>query len=118
MGVVEDLSERGLGLALLVGVGVAAVSAGPKLIKAARPAIKTAMKGFITVRDRAKESVAEMGEQFQDLYAEAKHEMESSAPAMAESEKMQEEEQATRHPKMARGARHAAESQETAEQSV
>lgn len=74
-----------------IGLAVLAVSMAPKLMKAGRPLMKRAIKGYLTVQERAKEVAAESGERMQDLYAEAKHEHESEMAAMrAESDLMPE----------------------------
>ena len=74
MAIMEEVSERGLGLPLGVGLLIAAVSAGPKLMKAGRPLIKNAIKGYLAVQEKSKEMFAETTERMQDIYAEAKHE--------------------------------------------
>lgn len=84
MKVIEQISERHLGLPIGIGIVVAAVSAGPRLVKAVRPFAKGAIKGYFALQARAKESFAEMGEQMQDLVAEAKHEMEVQSSAVQE----------------------------------
>lgn len=81
MALLEEVSDRGLGLPLAVGLAVAAVSAGPRLVKAGKPLIKGAIKGFFVVQARAKEMFAETGERLQDVYAEARHEYEEEMHA-------------------------------------
>ena len=79
----------GLGLAfieeeLLAGmaIGVAAM-AFPKLIPrigtALRPALKTAVRAGYGLAERTRETVAEVGEQFQDVVAEVRAEREHEA---------------------------------------
>src|ERR1051326_8028410 len=76
----EDIAEglEGMGW---IGAGIAAVVLAPALIpaigKGLRPVAKSAVKGYLTVADRAREWVAESGEQWQDLVAEAKAEHEN-----------------------------------------
>lgn len=101
MAVLEEVSERGLGLPLGVGLLVLALSAGPKLVKSGRPLIKRAIKGYLTLQEKSKEMFAETAERMQDIYAEAKHEYDQEAVMMkAESDMMPE-------PVMAEEARHA-----------
>ncbi|MCX8053442.1 MAG: DUF5132 domain-containing protein [Armatimonadetes bacterium] len=86
MALLEEISDRKLGLPLGIGLAVMAVSAGPALMRAARPVAKGAIKAYLALRARTREVMAEMSEQAQDLYAEAKHEMESSRAALAGEE--------------------------------
>jgi hypothetical protein len=84
-GLLEDLAEGLLG-GTVWGIGLAAaavaVVAGPR----AKPAAKSAIKGYFAATQRVREWAAEASEQAQDLYAEAKYEYESelsSRPAAA-----------------------------------
>lgn len=87
------MADRGKGWPVGIGLAVLAVSAGPKLMKAGRPLLKRAIKGYLTAQDRAKEMLAESTERVQDLYAEAKHEHEEEQTASrAESDLMPEPE--------------------------
>lgn len=104
------LEERGKGWTVGIGLAVLAVSVAPKLMKAGRPLMKRAIKGYLKAQDKAKEVVAESGERVQDLYAEAKHEHEAElAASHAESDLMPEPQmvEAT----MAEGARRTARSE-------
>lgn len=76
MGMMEEIGERvGVGTGWVVGASLAAVAlAGPSIVKVLRPAAKTAIKGYMAARDRAKEAMAESSERLQDLYEEAQHE--------------------------------------------
>ena len=76
MGLMEDVSESGMGWPLGIGLLVAALSAGPKLVKAGKPAIKGAMRGYLILQSKSKEVIAETSERLQDLYAETKYEFE------------------------------------------
>lgn len=91
MSLIEDVTEKGLGLPLGIGLAIAAVSAGPKLVKAGRPLIKSAIKGYLMVQARSKEMFAETAERMQDIYAEARHEYEEEAqmPKAEEEKPMQ-----------------------------
>jgi uncharacterized protein DUF5132 len=76
----EDITERLEGKGWL-GVGIGAVILAPVLIPALgrglRPVAKGAIKGYLTVAEKARELFAETGEQLQDLVAEAKSEHEA-----------------------------------------
>src|SRR3569833_195113 len=76
----EDVAEGMEGKGWL-GVGIGAVLLAPVLVPAVarglRPALKGAVKGYLALSDKTREWLAESGEQFQDLVAEAKAEYES-----------------------------------------
>lgn len=82
MSLMEDVSDRGLGWPLGLGLVVAAVSMGPQLVKSGRPVMKKAIKAYLALEDKAKEMMAETSERMQDLYAEAKHEYEQGETVM------------------------------------
>lgn len=90
MAIIEDIGEKGLGWPIGIGLIVAAFSAAPAVVKAARPVAKKAIKGYLALQAKAKESTAEVGERMQDLYAEAKHEYEQEV----------HEQEAEPHPKV------------------
>ena len=84
---VSDLVEGVLG-GTSWGLGVVAVAAvavvgGTR----AKPLAKQAIKGYFAATERAREWVAEAGEQLQDLYAEAKYEYEAELSRSASAEK-------------------------------
>jgi hypothetical protein len=76
---------KGWGPTALIGVGVAL--AAPILLPAAaagaRPLAKTLIRGYLVVADTLQEVIAEAGEQFSDLVAEAQAERTASAAAAA-----------------------------------
>lgn len=76
----KDIGERLEGKGWL-GVGLGAVVLAPVVIPALsrtlRPAAKNAIKGYLALSDRARHWMAETGEQWQDLVAEAKSEHET-----------------------------------------
>jgi hypothetical protein len=78
----EEIAERMEGKGW-IGVGIGAVLLAPVLIPALsrglRPAAKGAMKGYLALADRTRGMLAETGEQWQDLVAEAKAEYDASA---------------------------------------
>jgi hypothetical protein len=79
MAIIEDIGKAA-GPVALVGVGVALVA--PTLLPAIgaglRPLAKALVKGGVMVYDSMKETVAEAGEQLNDLVAEARSEMSES----------------------------------------
>ena len=86
MGIIDEVSDRGMALPVGIGLALAAVSMGPKLVKAGRPMIKSAMKGYLIVSERAQEMFAETGERLQDVYAEVKHEYEQETTCRSAEE--------------------------------
>ncbi len=76
---IEDLAEKMEGKGWL-GVGLGAVVLAPLVIPAVskkfRPAAKQAIKGYLALTDKTREWLAESGERWQDLMAEAKSEYE------------------------------------------
>jgi hypothetical protein len=87
----EDVVER-LGGSAGLGIGVAAAVLAPTLLpvlsRGLRPIAKGAIKGYLLMTTRARTAVADAGERLQDLYAEARSEVEtgSAVPAVATSE--------------------------------
>jgi hypothetical protein len=79
MALIEDITKGGFST-LLVGVGAALVAPTvlPALASSLRPVAKILVKGGVMVYDAVKESVAEAGEQFTDLVAEARAEIADS----------------------------------------
>ncbi|MCA1596407.1 MAG: DUF5132 domain-containing protein, partial [Chloroflexi bacterium] len=69
-GLLEGIGSLGLGSwALVAG---ATVVAGPVLVRTLRPAAKSAIKGYLTLSDRARLATEETRENLQDLVAEAR----------------------------------------------
>jgi hypothetical protein len=68
---------------LLVGAAVVLVApiVAPALFAGIRPVAKTVVKGGVFVFDKAREVVAEAGEQMSDIVAEARAELAESAAA-------------------------------------
>lgn len=79
MALLKDLGERFEGKGWL-GVGIGAVVLAPVVVpvlaKGMRPALKGAIKGYFQLSDYLRQQLAQTGEQFQDLVAEAKSEYE------------------------------------------
>jgi uncharacterized protein DUF5132 len=87
MAVWEDVAER-LGGGAGVGIGIAAAVLAPVVAPVAgrglRSLIKGGIKGYLLLTARTQSAVAEAGERLQDLYAEAKAEVETAtAPSPA-----------------------------------
>jgi len=86
-----DSIAEGFGGSLLSNllIGAAAVVLAPIVVPAVlagmRPVAKTVVKGSVLVFDKAREMVAEVGEQMGDLVAEARSELTTSAAAAVES---------------------------------
>ena len=64
-----------------VVIGIGAVIAAPFITKAVRPLAKEMIKGGFYLTEKAKEYVAESGEELADLVAEARSEMNEKAKA-------------------------------------
>jgi hypothetical protein len=76
MALFEDITKGGFST-VLVGIGAAIVAPTllPALGSSLRPLAKVVVKGGVMVYDALKESVAEAGEQLNDLVAEARSEL-------------------------------------------
>jgi hypothetical protein len=72
---------------VLVGAGVALVApvVVPALAAGMRPLAKAVIKGGIMVYDKGAEVLAEAGEQFSDLVAEVRSELDTAATAAADA---------------------------------
>jgi hypothetical protein len=85
MSVLKEAAERLEGKGWL-GVGLGAVVLAPVLFPALsrgfRPAAKRAIKGYLALAEKAREMLAETGEQVQDLVAEARSEYERGDDGM------------------------------------
>jgi Protein of unknown function (DUF5132) len=76
MAFLEDIPKGGLS-AVLVGLGTVIVA--PIVIPALRPVAKTLVRGGVMLYDMVKESVADAGEQLNDMVAEVRSELAESA---------------------------------------
>jgi hypothetical protein len=86
MAFLEDMVKGSWGAALVgVGVALAAPTVLPAVGSALRPLLKSAVKGGVFLYDAVKESVAEAGEQLNDMVAEVRAEMEEEAEVAAAS---------------------------------
>ncbi len=81
MAKIDDILKSGTTRGVVIGLGVAA--AAPLALAAAstygRPAARAAIKAGLVLYDKGQETVAEMGEVFEDLVAEARAEIDESA---------------------------------------
>ncbi len=84
MALLDDVTKSFVPSAL---VGIGAVLLAPVLVPALanglRPLAKTLVKGGLMVTDKIYEAVAEAGEQFNDMVAEARSEMGTTAAQAA-----------------------------------
>jgi len=80
MAILEDIPKGGLS-AVLVGLGTVIVApiVIPAVGSALRPFAQTLVKGGVMMYDMLKESVAEAGEQLNDMVAQARSELAESA---------------------------------------
>ncbi len=88
MALFEDMLKGSWGVAL-VGVGVALVAPTvlPAVGAAIRPLAKSAIKGGVLLYDTVKESIAEAGEQVNDMVAEVRAEVEEEGNGSADPPK-------------------------------
>jgi hypothetical protein len=86
MGLIDD-ALKGSTATVLAGIGVALVAPTvlPSLASGLRPLSKAVIKGGVVVYDAVKEALAEAGEQFNDLVAEARTELAEAAKAESAS---------------------------------
>jgi hypothetical protein len=84
----ENVAER-LGGGAGLGVGIAAAVLAPAIAPVAgrglRALVKAGIKSYLLLSERTRVAVADAGERLQDLYAEAKSEVESSLPAVSDT---------------------------------
>ena len=82
VGVAAALIEVELIPGMLLGVAAMLMpNLLPRIGSGLRPLVKGAVRAGYGVADRARETIAEAGEQFQDIMAEVKSEQHASAPA-------------------------------------
>lgn len=80
---IEDVFKGNIVTGLAVGVGVAVLAPviAPIISNVGKPLAKSLIKSGMLLYERGRETVAELGEVFEDLVAEAKVEMEAAEPA-------------------------------------
>ena len=77
---IDDLFKSGTPLGIAIGVGATVLAAAvipvlPVLAKAARPSARAALKSGILLAERGREIMAEASEEFEDILAEARAEL-------------------------------------------
>lgn len=84
--IVDDIKGGGLAA---VAIGAAAILLAPVVLpvvmQAARPLLKEAIKGGLLCLQKGREAMAEVGETFDDVVAEARAEIEAGKPRPAEA---------------------------------
>ncbi len=82
---IDDLFKGNAVTGIAVGIGVAILAPVivPVVAAIAKPLAKSAIKAGMVFYEKGRETVAELGEVFEDLVAEAKAEMEAGATAAA-----------------------------------
>jgi Protein of unknown function (DUF5132) len=84
MAIFEDVVAGEAATGLVVGLAAAVVVSAilPTIVSVGRPLLKGAIKGGIMLYERGQEVAAELGETVEDLFAEAKSELESPEGSM------------------------------------
>jgi len=84
VGLFDNMAKGNILTGLAIGVGAAVVAPAvlPVLAQAARPLAKAAMKSGILLFERGREIMAEAGELAEDLWAEARAEIEEETAGM------------------------------------
>jgi len=90
---IDDLFKGNIVTGLAVGVGMAILAPVivPVLVSVGKPLAKSLIKSGMLMYEKGRETIAEMGEVFEDMVAEAKVELEgtgvtgATAGAMAEA---------------------------------
>ncbi len=79
---IEDVFKGNIATGLAVGVGVAVLAPviAPIISSVGKPLAKSLIKSGLLLYERGRETVAELGEIFEDLVAEAKVELEAAEP--------------------------------------
>lgn len=80
---VDDLLKNGVPLGIAIGVGAAILAKGvipmlPHLARAARPGMREALKSGILFIEQGREILAEISEEFEDILAEARSELQQN----------------------------------------
>lgn len=81
---IDDLIESEIltGVAIAAGAIILAPIVVPVLVGVGRPLVKTVIKTGIVLYERGVETAAEVGEAVEDIVAEARAELQASAPKM------------------------------------
>ena len=78
---IDDLIKSGTPLGIAIGVGATVLAAAvipalPVLAKAARPGAREALKSGLLLAERGREMMSEISEEFEDILAEVRAELE------------------------------------------
>lgn len=79
MGLLDDMTKGPAPLLIGLGVAMVAPTVLPALASGLRPLAKGMVKGGLKLYDAAREGLAEVGEQVNDLVAESRAEMAAAA---------------------------------------
>lgn len=81
----EDIvkSDLSKGVAIGLGVALAAVTVVPVLVTASRPLARVAIKSGLLLLEKGREAMAEAGESLEDLVAEVKAEIAEEREGLA-----------------------------------
>jgi Protein of unknown function (DUF5132) len=84
----EDVWESDVTKVVAIGAGAALVLPNllPAVLRASKPVVKAAIKGGLLVYAKGREAFAEAGEVAEDIYAEARSELESGQQPKQEGE--------------------------------
>lgn len=77
---IEDITKNASPVGIAIGLGAAVfativVPALPTLVRSARPTARLALKSGLVILERGRELVAEVTEEFEDMIAEVKSEL-------------------------------------------
>lgn len=77
---IDDFFKKGTPLGIVIGVGATVLATTvapmlPALVRAARPTARAAIKSGLLLAERGRELIAEAGEEFEDILAEARAEL-------------------------------------------
>ncbi|MDQ2733098.1 MAG: DUF5132 domain-containing protein [Armatimonadota bacterium] len=80
----EIIGILGEGAGWIVGLGIT-LGIASAFTDNGKPMVKKAIKGYLSLTDRARVATAEMSENFQDLYAEARMEYNTDRASSGDS---------------------------------
>ncbi|MGZ5044725.1 MAG: DUF5132 domain-containing protein [Methylobacter sp.] len=80
---IDDLFKNGVPLGIAIGVGATVIAKVvipilPDLARAARPGVREALKSGILLIEQGRGILAEVGEEFEDILAEARSELQQN----------------------------------------
>ena len=84
---IQDIFKNDMNRGLAIGVGAAlvAVAALPVIVSVSRPFARSAIKSGLLLLEKGRETMAEMGEDLEDLVAEVKAELAAERQEMGAS---------------------------------